>query len=245
MDQNLSQIVGRALEVLEAVVAAPGPVTLTAVIEQTGLDKSTASRALAFLAEKGWLTRDAATRRYSTGPRSFALAAAVGARSDIRLIAGPHLERLREQTGESASLHLLVGARRVCVDGRESTKPVRRVVTLGESLAIYQGPSGKVILAYLSDSERDELLVSLPADQRVRVLADLESARSQGYLHTDGDRTAGIRAVSAPIFDARGVTGSLSVAGPSWRWTAEAGEAAAELTVSAAAAMSSSLGALR
>ena len=243
----MPQIVGRALELLEAVVAAPEPLGLMEIVESTGVDKSTASRTLAFLVERGSLTRDASNKRFGLGPRTFALAASIGARNDIRVVAGPHLEDLRERTGESVSLHIRVGNRRVCVDGRESTQPVRRVIPLGESLPIHLGPSGKVILAHLPGDETDRLLeaAALSPGEQQHIRTDLASARRHGYLHTESDRTVGIRAVSAPIFDAFGVAASLTVAGPSERWKAADGELAAELTVAAAQTVSTNLGGRR
>ncbi|MGN6242148.1 MAG: IclR family transcriptional regulator [Motilibacteraceae bacterium] len=241
----MSQIIGRGLELLEAVTAAPEPLGLMDIVEATGLDKSTASRTLAYLVERGSLVRDPSTKRYSIGPRTFALAAAVGARNDIRQLSAPYLDDLCRKTGESVSLHLRVGGRRVCVDGRESPHPLRRVVPLGESLSVHLGPSGKVILAHLPEDEAKALLssVDLSESDRRQLMADLDKVRSDGYLHTESDRTRGVRAVSAPVFDANGVTGSLTVAGPAQRWRADDAEAAAAITVAAAATISTHLGA--
>jgi IclR family acetate operon transcriptional repressor len=241
----MSRTVARALELLEVVIAAPGPVTLMEVVETTGIDKSTAQRILTFLVDRGSLSRDSATKRFGIGPLSFALAAAVGSRNDIRLVAGPHLRSLQESTGESVSLHMRVGARRVCVDGQESTHPVRRVIPLGESLPIQLGPSGKVILAHLPGDETAELTAAAGlSPTEVRELArDLAQVREHGFLHTEGDRTTGIRAVSVPIFDANGVTGSITVAGPSARWTQDAADAKVPQVVAAAKTISTNLGA--
>jgi DNA-binding IclR family transcriptional regulator len=240
----VSRTLDRALELLETVLSAPEPMGLMEAAEATGLDKSTAQRMLTYLTERGSLTRDPVTKRYAIGPRSFALAATVSARNDLRVAAAPQLDELQAHTGETVSLHLRVGLRRVCVDGRESGHPLRRVVPLGESLPLCAGPSGKVVLAQLPE---DQILAVFDAagvaqEDRDAVRTDLERARAQGYLHTDSDRTLGIRAVSAPIFDASGVVGSVTVAGPSERWgTASASQAAPRISA-AAAAISKNLG---
>jgi IclR family acetate operon transcriptional repressor len=241
----MSRTVARALDILETVIAAPGPVALMEIVEATGIDKSTAQRILTFLVDRESLNRDPATKRFGIGPRSFAIAASVGARNDIRLVAAPHLREMQERTGESVSLHMRVGTRRVCVDGRESDQPVRRVIPLGESLPIHLGPSGKVILAHVTDEECEAALagVKLTSAQKRALAADLTRVREGGYLHTEGDRTAGIRAVSAPIFDAAGVTGSVTVAGPSGRWSADNAEAQAPSIIAAARTISTKLGA--
>lgn len=240
----MSRTVGRALELLETVITAPGPVTLMEVVETTGIDKSTAQRILTFLVERGSLSRDTSTKRFGIGPLSFALAASVGSRNDIRVFAGPHLRSLQESTGESVSLHIRVGGRRVCIGGQESAHPVRRVIPLGESLPIQLGPSGKVILAHLPADERAELTAAAglsPAERR-ELTRDLAQVRDHGFLHTEGDRTVGIRAVSVPIFDGNGVTGSITVAGPSARWGPDTADAEVSL-VAAAKTISTNLGA--
>lgn len=242
----MAQVVDRALDLLLAVVGAPGPVTVMEAVAITGIDKSTAQRLLTSLVERGFLARDGSTRRYDVGPAMFGLAAAVNARSDIRRIASGFLTDLRDATGETSSLHLRVGDRRVCVDGAESSHPVRRVVPLGESIPLHVGPSGKVILAQL-DSVAQERICAAAGGPKAR--AELERAlndlRSDRVLHTESDRTPGVRAVSAPIFGPHAVVASITVAGPADRWTAEAARATEGDVLSAASAISSRLGAPR
>lgn len=242
----MSRTLGRALELLETVLSAPEPMGLMEAADAAGLDKSTAQRMLFFLTERGSLSRDLSTKRYAIGPRSFALAAMVSSRSDLRVAAGPYLDELQSRTGETVSLHLRVGLRRVCIDGRESGHPVRRVVPLGESLPLSAGPSGKVMLAHLPTDDIVAALdaASLGRNDRDAVTADLERARRQSYLHTDSDRTVGIRAVSAPIFDASGVVGSVTVAGPTERWGVASASETVPLVSAAVAAISINLGGL-
>lgn len=243
----MSQVVDRAFDLLQAVVGAPGPVTLTEVVGKTGIDKSTAQRLLTHFVERGFLARDPADRRYDIGPAMFGMAAAVSARSNIRRLAAPHLTELRDLTGETSSLHLLVGDRRVCIDGAESTHAVRRIVPLGESISLHAGPSGKVILAYLNAAERERIYqaAGCGAAERQALEGTVAHIRTSGVLHTESDRTAGIRAVSSPIFDSRGVIASITVAGPTDRWERPAAEAVEAAVRNAAQAISSKLGAPR
>jgi DNA-binding IclR family transcriptional regulator len=243
----VSQVVDRAFDLLLAVVGAAGPVTLMEVAGQTGIDKTTAQRLLSFFVERGFLSRDAATRRYDVGPAMFGMAAAVSARSSIRRLAAPHLAELRDASGETSTLHLLVGDRRVCVDGVESLHPVRRIVPLGESIPLHVGPSGKVILAHLDSAARGGIYEAAGCgtaerDELERVAAQVRTAR---VLQTEGDRTAGIRAVSSPVFDAHGIIASITVAGPANRWDSASARAIETAVKSAAQAISSKLGAPR
>jgi DNA-binding IclR family transcriptional regulator len=241
----MAQVVDRALDLLVAVVRAAGPVSLMEVAGRTGVDKSTAQRLLSALVERGLLARDEVTRRYDVGPGMYGLAAAVNARSSVRALAAPYLSALRDRSEETSSLHLLAGTRRVCVDGAESRHPVRRVVPLGDSIPLHIGPSGKVILAHLDQAARLAVheAAGLAGSEREALERLLARVRAAGLLHTDGDRTTGIRAVSAPIFSTRGVVASITVAGPADRWTQEAATALEGAVLDAAAAISSRLGA--
>jgi len=243
----VAQVVDRALDLLLAVVGGSGAVTLMEAAGQTGIDKSTAQRLLTSLVERGFLARDDVTRRYDVGPALFGMAAAVSARSNLRRLAAPHLAELRDVTGETSSLHLLVADRRVCVDGAESPHPVRRVVPLGESIPVHVGPSGKVLLAHLDPAgcERIYATTGVGDDEREKLERTISQVRMDGFLHTEGDRTNGVRAVSAPIFDGHGVVASITVAGPSERWSAASAHVVEQAVKDAAAAISSKLGARR
>jgi IclR family KDG regulon transcriptional repressor len=241
----MSQSAGRALDLLVAVVSSPKTHGLMELSEQTAIDKSTAARLLGLLVERQFITRDEETQRYSTGAQTYSLFVAIGSQSDIRAIAASHLTKLRDRSGETATLHLRVGKRRVCIDGKESNEPVRRVVPIGETLPLYLGPSGKVILAFLSDPTLASIIAEAKksgSDTAV-LRKQLEDIRNLGYALTESDRTHGVRALCAPIFDARGPIGSITVAGPSDRWTLEGAQKMVSTVLESAHSISSAMGA--
>jgi DNA-binding IclR family transcriptional regulator len=222
----VSQSAGRALDLLVAVVGSSKTRGLMELAEQTAIDKSTAARLLNLLVERHLISRDEETQRYDTGSQMYSLFASIGSQIDVRAIAAPHLATLRDLSGQTASLHILVGKHRVCIDGKESNEPVRRVVPIGETIPLYQGPSSKVILAFLSDSEISAIFKEArTAGVDTKVLSDqLADVRRVGYALTESDRTRGVRAISAPVFGPRGPVASITVAGPTERWTLEAAE---------------------
>jgi DNA-binding IclR family transcriptional regulator len=240
----MSRTAARAFVVLESVIHSQEPLGLMEIADASGVDKSTTQRLLSFLVETGMLTRDGATKRYGVGSRAFAMAASIGSRNDLRSVAAPYFHELRDLSGESVSLHLGVAGRRVCIDGLESLHPIRRVVPVGESLPLYLGPSGKVILANLSPERSTTVLdsVNLSPEETEHITRDLRFVREHGYLLTESDRSANIRALSAPVFDMGGVAASLTIAGPSDRWTQESAENCIPAVLHAADAISASLG---
>lgn len=209
----MSQAAERTLRLVEVVVdAGDGGLGLLEAAAATALDKSTASRLLGVARDRGWLTRDARTRRYAAGPTLVGLARRAALSDDASAAIHAILRELRDEHGETASFHRRFGAYRVAVAGAESRAPVRRAFTAGEVVPLTRGPTSRAILAFLPADERDG-----PADA-----GELTAVSDAGYVTADSERTDGVGAVSTPVFDAHGVTGAVSLAGPSGRFHAAA-----------------------
>ncbi|MFC0534203.1 IclR family transcriptional regulator [Phytohabitans kaempferiae] len=239
----VSQAAEKALMVLEHVTSAREPVSAMAVAGELGLDKSTGSRLLAMLTERGWLVRDDRTRLYSVGPTMVRLgASAAAASTSLRVILLPLLTRLRDHTEETVSFHRLIGDRRVCVAGVESERVIRRALPIGEAFALHIGPTGKAILAFVDPAQREQVLqaAGTEADQ---VRAYLDAAVRTGVVSTDGDHAPEVAGLSVPVFDQTGVFGALTVAGPVHRWVPALRAQAAPVVLAAARSLSESLGA--
>jgi IclR family acetate operon transcriptional repressor len=240
----VSQTAERSFRLVECVARAERPCGLVELASLAHLDKSTAARLLANLEERGLLRRDQASRRYSVGPVLVSLGAIVTRKADLPRIARPHLDSLRDESEETVSLHIRAGDERVCVAGAESRHVVQRVLAIGEPVALWEGPTGKVILAFLTGEDRAAVLRrAQAAGFSAHALAEpLSSAARDGWIISVGDRTPGVGALSAPLFEAAGVVGSITVAGPVERWSREKMTPFAGRLRAAAAEISGELG---
>ena len=72
--------------------------------------------------------------------------------------ARPVLEKLREDTGETAALFVLREQKRICVLELESHHALTIARGIGDTGDITLGASGKAILAYLDEKRRDAIL---------------------------------------------------------------------------------------
>ena len=218
----MSTSAARTLDLMAFVAASERPLGLMELVEQSGLDKSTAGRLLSFLVQRGFLNRDPVTKRYTVGPAFIALGAAALNRWELKANAAAHLRRLCEVTGETSSLHLRVGDERICVAGVESSHPVRRVLTIGERVPLHASPTGKVILAFPDENDaKGPLAEARVAGSDVQVTERrFARIREQRHMIGVGDRTPGVGAVSVPLFEQDGTpVASLTIAGPADRWT--------------------------
>ena len=105
---------------------------------------------------------------------------------------------------------------------------------------LYAGPSGKAILAFLpaEDYTANVLAAERVGEDVVALEAQLASIRELGYIAAVGDRIAGVGGLSVPVWDARGVTASVTISGPAERWTQRAMEDAAPSVKEAAMQLS-------
>jgi DNA-binding IclR family transcriptional regulator len=238
----MSRTAHRTLDLLELVARSDAPLGLMEIAEGTGLDKSTSARLLAVLEARGLIERDAATRKYRSGPRLIWLGVLAAERSDLRRVAEPYVATLRDETEETVSLHIRIGDDRVCVGGAESRHDVRRVLMVGEPVPLPLGPTGKTILAFLPEHERAGLVARLANGDGEELQGELAAIREHGFTDTDDGRTRGVGALSVPIIGGRGLAAAMTVAGPSDRWHPAARSAARERVLRCARQIGAGLG---
>ena len=102
------QVIDRAAALLDAIARYPEPVSLKVLSAETALHASTAHRILASLIDNRFVERDPAGR-YRLGLRLLQLGVRLHSNIDLRSLALPVMERLRDQLGESVNLTIREG----------------------------------------------------------------------------------------------------------------------------------------
>lgn len=239
-----NQTARRALELLQIFASSPNPLSLGDVVRRTGLNRSAAYRVLRALEDQRLIDRDAHGRCYHIGGGLIALSAMVLEKVSARRTGRQFIERIAAATGETVSLQLRDGRYRVCVDVIESKHELRRVIPLGQTLPLHDGPTGKAILAFLRLEDAEDVLRWAAGEGQdvASVRAKLKRVRQHGYIAVVGDRQPGLSGLSVPLFDSTGVIGAVTVSGPSGRWNLPAMQAVAPLVIAECAAWSQTLG---
>lgn len=216
----------RLLDVMEHVVAAPGPVALSSLASATGIPLSTASRLSALLASRGYLYRRE-SGSFVAGP----LLAQLGLRAISRLHDATQLEiatsELCRKVAESVSAGLLIGDEIVLVARTEPDYPLRVVARVGDVVAPHTSAMGKVILAHLAPRQRVEVLSRHCGDEQAEVLLqelepELAEVRETGFACDEQTYAVGQRCRAVALFRADRAFGALSVAGPAARFSVDA-----------------------
>ena len=114
----------------------------------------------------------------------------------------------------------------VYVDKLESDHIIRYAGGVGDRRPLHATSSGKAILAFLPEEEREDILGSLPLDRHTErtvtseaaLRASLAEVRRKGVCVTVEEVVPGASGIAAPVFDRHGrVAGACAIGGPSNR----------------------------
>lgn len=139
---------GRVADVLLAVADSPEPVGVSAVGRRLGLSKAVVHRMLRSLADRQLIAPGPRRGTYRLGPAAAVVGARALASLDVRAAALPRLRELQSETGETATVSVVVGSRRTYVDQVIGHGEIRMTVELGTPYPLHAGSSGKAILAF-------------------------------------------------------------------------------------------------
>ncbi|MBL8490695.1 MAG: IclR family transcriptional regulator [Rhodocyclaceae bacterium] len=225
-DNESSSAALRALNLLEQVARADGPVAPADLMAATGLPKPTVHRILGVIEQAGMLVREPDGRRYLPGPRLAALALDVLSNTGIR---GPRhaiLQGLVAELGETCNLTMLDGGEVVYLDRVEAAWPLRLHFQRGSRVPAHCSASGKLLLSLLPARERKRLLDAMPMERftdktvtdREAFDAALKRIRRERVSTDDEEYLEGTVCVAVPVDDGdRRVPAALAVHAPSSR----------------------------
>ncbi len=180
---------------------------------------STVYRYLKTLAEFGFVERHGSA--YRLGPRLLIGGANVTA-AELVHAAGPVLEALSAETGETAALLRRVGTSAVCLAEVHPERPLRVAMEPGEVRPLPLGAGPRVLLAFAPPEVLDEVLANVgdppaPIAEPEVLRQQLAGIAAAGFAHGIGDVDPDVVTVAAPVLRPAGIAAALVVAGPSSR----------------------------
>ncbi|UNO47806.1 IclR family transcriptional regulator [Alicyclobacillus acidoterrestris] len=192
--------------------------------------KTSVYRMVRSLEEVGFLTRDE-DGKYRLGLMLLQFGQLVSERLDVRRLALPVMERLRDDTDEAVNLIVRDGYEAVYIEKVNTMHPVRVYNERpGLRVPLYAGACPRILLTYMEKEEQEQYLldVQLHAVGHATITdvgelrRVLDEAKERGYTISHSELLDGTSAVAAPIFNHRGeIVAGISVVGLTSRFTPE------------------------
>jgi DNA-binding IclR family transcriptional regulator len=210
----------RGLAILRALAATDGRgARLTDLAAAAGLTQATLHRLLRTLVKEGF-AEQTDNRLYRLSVAFFALAAQAGNPDSLREIVRPSLLRLSSSMNDTIFLFVRSGYDALCLDRCEGPFPIRSFTNdIGGRVALGVGQAGLVLLAYLPEDERDEVirfnvprLRDLGVYDEVYLRSEIDRVLANGYCSRETGLIPGMTGVAVPVFDRNGrIVAALSV----------------------------------
>ncbi len=197
----------KALSVLEALVRAGGPATLTELMQATGLPKPSLHRTLSLFEDAGYVQREPAGRAYAVGARLASLGLAILGNDAVAALRRTILRQLVADVGETCNLAMLWKGEVVYLDRVEADWALRLHLPVGSTVPVHCSASGKLLLALRPAAERDALVATLPLERftertitdRALMAKELDRIVAAGYALDNEEYVAGVACVAVPV----------------------------------------------
>lgn len=220
----------KGLYLLDVIGEAPTPPRFKDLQAATGLPKGTLARMLNTLVLFRLIRQEDSDNTYRLGHRLFELAHRVWESFDLRGAAAPVLDRLAEETRETAALCAIDNDEVLYIDQRSRGGAYGFRIEIGRRAPLHCTAGGKALLAFAQPHEQraifDRIVLTGFTDasftDEAALLADLALSRARGYAISLEEHVAGASSVAAPIFDHTGkAIAAIGVFGPSSRLTSD------------------------
>lgn len=215
----------RALAIIDF-AGQRGSFTLSELLRELKLPRSSGHGLLSTLVSRGWLEHDPVTHTYRLGLHAWYIGQQYTGHHGIAELAKPAMDALRDTLGETVQLARLSGIENVYIAISESRRPMRLASSVGMRLHSHATGVGKALLSLLPPAEAHRRLTAekLPRftsrtiTDPAALLAALEDARNCGYAVDSEEFLPGCRCVAVPVHDDRnGLLLALSVTAPTSR----------------------------
>ena len=197
----------KALSVLEALVQAGRPVTLTELMQATGQPKPSLHRTLSLFEDGGYVQREPAGRAYGVGPRLSSLGLAILTHDSVATLRHAVLRQLVADVGETCNLAMLRKGEVLYLDRVEADWPLRLHLPAGSTIPAHCSASGKLLIAFLPAEQRAALAAAMPLTRftehtitdRTLLEKELDRIVAAGYSVDNEEYVAGVACVAVPV----------------------------------------------
>lgn len=206
-DSEYLSTLERGLSVLRAFNQSRPEMQLSEVAAATGLNPAVARRCLNTLVQLGYVAQHG--RRFLLRPEVLVFGSAFLASMNIGEVAGPHLQAVRDETGDSSSMAVLSGHDILYLAHVSTNRRIRLGASVGTRFPAYATSLGKVLLAWQDEAAQGAYLAEAKLERLTEhtvtsaaaLKKRLREVRAQGYDSAQDELDYGIVSVAVPVFD--------------------------------------------
>jgi DNA-binding IclR family transcriptional regulator len=233
-ERGSSRSLLRAIEILEYLLKRGEPATVTQLIGDLRIPKSTAYEIARTLTEGGFLSAPGRGGGLFLGRRLYDLGMAYRAEDDLLREGARIVEDLRDETGDTVQLSVLEDDMLLVLLKQEGIRPLRIISNAGSRVPVNWAAAGRLLVSDMDDAALTRLLKATvrqsPTGQAetdiARIIAQIRRFRRLGHAIELNEANEHAGCVAAPVIDKSGkVIAALSIAAPEQRLT-RAGRAA-------------------
>jgi DNA-binding IclR family transcriptional regulator len=222
---DMSKIVERTLDVFEMFANEKRPMSLTEMAHRLDIPISSCHDVMRALEARGFVYETAPRAGYYPTRRLFDVATVIAANDSLVQRAGPRLEALCSDLGETVTLSKASAMHVIYLLVLEPAHPIRFSVSAGSEIrSMVATSAGKAYLSTLSEAmlerffERAELvkLTAQTITEKSSLLADIRRSKQRGWFLNQEESLAGVVTISV-IFVWNRASHIVTVAGPAER----------------------------
>lgn len=216
------QVIDRSARLMEAIAAAPGPVSLKILSAETGLHPSSAYRILGSLNNVGFVDRNV-TGQYMIGHKIRNMAERSRHEADIRAIANIEMTELRDKIGETINLTVREGDEVIYIERATPNRMMRVEQIVGSRAPLHVTAVGKLMMGELGDdfirgyTERTGLkpYTAHTYSNLSDLIETVHLVRETGVSYDNEEAEIGVGCIGVLIRDKKGAgVAGLSISAP-------------------------------
>ncbi len=220
--------INKALKILDLYLDSRKPIGISEAAKSVGLSAATTHRIITILSEHGLLEQLSMRGKYYINRKKIlSITKFIFPNLSIRNIAWPFLQELSMRIEECSQVAIRLGDVAYKDDylytGHKSAQALT-VSGAGEKIInLYSSVTGKVLLAYMTDSELHEYFKNVALTPFTRktitnrevLIKHLKTIRNTGIAFENEEYEVGLGGVAVPVFDVDGsVNASIGIIAP-------------------------------
>ena len=207
------QSIQRAFDILEVLATERDGMGVTQLGERLDLHKSTVHRLLNTMMSLGYIDKKPITGVYCLGMKFVELASLYLGSVELKAEANYYMREYLDRVGLPLQMAILSDGEALFIEKVEQANSIRIYAQIGRRVPIYCSSLGKALVFDYSDDEIEELYKGKKLEKYTEktitsvkdLIAEINTAREQGWSYNRGEFESDVHGVAAPIYDYRGV----------------------------------------